>query len=56
VPIPNIAGIAPFAKDTPRGTTPVVGQHTDEVLRDHGFTAADIALLVERKVVSQARM
>jgi hypothetical protein len=34
----------------------VVGQHTHEVLRDHGFTAADIALLVERKVVSQARM
>jgi len=54
VPIPNIAGIAPFAKDTPRGTTPVLGQHTREILRAHGFEPADIASLIERKVVSQA--
>ena len=27
-PVPNIAGMAPFAKGTPRATTPVPGQHT----------------------------
>jgi crotonobetainyl-CoA:carnitine CoA-transferase CaiB-like acyl-CoA transferase len=54
VPIPNVAGIQPLAQGTPRGTTPLLGQHTNEVLRSHGFSAADIASLVERKVVAQA--
>jgi crotonobetainyl-CoA:carnitine CoA-transferase CaiB-like acyl-CoA transferase len=54
IPLPNIAGITPFAKGTPRAITPVVGQHTSEVLREHGFAPADIAALVERKVVAQA--
>jgi crotonobetainyl-CoA:carnitine CoA-transferase CaiB-like acyl-CoA transferase len=54
IPVPNIAGIAPFAAGTPRGTTPVLGQHTREVLGEHGFAAADIAGLIARKVVAQA--
>jgi len=54
IPIPNIAGLAPFAVGTPRGTTPVLGQHTREVLDEHGFAAADIAGLIARKVVAQA--
>ena len=33
IPVPNIAGIAPFAKGTPRATPPLLGQHTTEVLR-----------------------
>jgi crotonobetainyl-CoA:carnitine CoA-transferase CaiB-like acyl-CoA transferase len=56
VPVPNIAGIAPFANGTTRATAPLLGQHTAEVLRDHGFTPADIASLVECKIVSQAKM
>ena len=32
VPVPNIAGSAPFADGTPRGTTPVPGQHTADIL------------------------
>jgi crotonobetainyl-CoA:carnitine CoA-transferase CaiB-like acyl-CoA transferase len=54
VPVPNVAGIPPLKDGTPRGTTPVLGQHTSEVLRDHGFSAADIASLIDRKVVSHA--
>ena len=54
VPVPNLAGIAPFANGTPRGTTPVLGQHTAEILRDHGFAGADIASLIERKIVAEA--
>ena len=50
--MPNIAGIAPFADGTPRATTPLLGQHTAEILREHGFGAAEIAALVERKVVA----
>ena len=54
IPVPNIAGIAKLADGTPRATTPALGQHTAEILSEHGFGAADIAALVERKVVSQA--
>lgn len=52
VPVPNIAGIAPFVKGTARATTPTLGQHTREVLAEHGFSAADIARLMESKVVA----
>jgi crotonobetainyl-CoA:carnitine CoA-transferase CaiB-like acyl-CoA transferase len=54
VPVPNIAGSAPFADGTPRGTTPVPGQHTGDILRQHGFSPADIAALIERGVIAQA--
>jgi crotonobetainyl-CoA:carnitine CoA-transferase CaiB-like acyl-CoA transferase len=54
VPMPNIAGIAPFAAGSPRGATPVLGQHTADVLREHGFAAGDIASLIERGIVTQS--
>jgi crotonobetainyl-CoA:carnitine CoA-transferase CaiB-like acyl-CoA transferase len=53
IPMPNIAGIAPFLKGTPRATSPLLGQHTTEILSEHGFTAGDIASLLERKTVAQ---
>jgi len=54
IPLPNIAGITKLADGTSRAVTPALGQHTAEILREHGFGAAEIAALVERKVVSQA--
>ena len=53
IPMPNIAGIAPFLKGTPRATSPLLGQHTTEILSEHGFTAGDIASLIARKTVAQ---
>jgi crotonobetainyl-CoA:carnitine CoA-transferase CaiB-like acyl-CoA transferase len=53
--VPNIAGITPFANGTPRGTTPLLGQHTAEVLREHGFSREEIASLVERNIAWQAK-
>jgi len=52
VPIPNVAGIAPFTEGTARAVTPVPGQHTREILIDHGFRPEDIASLMERHVVA----
>jgi crotonobetainyl-CoA:carnitine CoA-transferase CaiB-like acyl-CoA transferase len=54
VPVPNVAGMVPLVKGTPRATPPRLGQHTAEVLREHGFTPADLASLLERNVASQA--
>jgi len=54
IPVPNIAGIAKFRDGTPNAATPALGQHTAEILREHGFGAAEIAALVERRVVSAA--
>jgi crotonobetainyl-CoA:carnitine CoA-transferase CaiB-like acyl-CoA transferase len=53
IPMANIAGVAALAKDTPLSITPVLGQHTAEILREHGFAAGDIALLIERGIVEQ---
>jgi crotonobetainyl-CoA:carnitine CoA-transferase CaiB-like acyl-CoA transferase len=47
-------GIAPKLSDTPgkvRGTSPIIGQNTDEVLRGLGYDAAKIADLRARGVV-----
>src|SRR5262245_39389486 len=52
VPVSNVVGIAPPANGSARGTTPALGQHTGEILREHGFSPADIALLVERNIVA----
>ena len=54
VPMANIAGVAPFAEGSPRAVTPVLGQHTADVLREHGFAASDIASLIERGIVAQS--
>jgi crotonobetainyl-CoA:carnitine CoA-transferase CaiB-like acyl-CoA transferase len=54
LPIPNVAGMPPLVKGTPRATPPRLGQHTTEVLRDRGFAPADIASLIERNIVAQA--
>jgi crotonobetainyl-CoA:carnitine CoA-transferase CaiB-like acyl-CoA transferase len=48
------AGIAPKLSDTPgkvRGTSPLIGQHTDEVLGALGYAAGKIASLRERGAV-----
>lgn len=48
-------GIGPKFSDTParlRSTAPVPGQHTDELLREVGYTDAEIASLRERGAVA----
>ncbi len=52
VPMPNIPGLPPFESGTKRAHAPALGEHTREVLADHGYSAAEIAALYERKVVA----
>jgi crotonobetainyl-CoA:carnitine CoA-transferase CaiB-like acyl-CoA transferase len=52
IPMANIAGIAPFEKGAPRAAAPLPGQHTADVLREHGLSARDIASLIERGIVA----
>jgi crotonobetainyl-CoA:carnitine CoA-transferase CaiB-like acyl-CoA transferase len=52
VPVPNIAGMAPFTTGTPRAVAPVPGQHTRAILHEHGYGTDEIAALLDRKVIS----
>ena len=51
VPMPNIPGLPPFESGTRRAHAPMLGEHTLEVLAQHGYSEAEIATLLEHKVV-----
>jgi crotonobetainyl-CoA:carnitine CoA-transferase CaiB-like acyl-CoA transferase len=53
-PVPALPGMPPQLDGTPRGTAPVTGQHTIEILRQHGYSAAEIAQLAAKGVVASA--
>ncbi len=52
LPIPNPPGIPKIKGGTPTGTSPVTGQHNDEVLRELGHDPAAIADLRQRGVIT----
>jgi crotonobetainyl-CoA:carnitine CoA-transferase CaiB-like acyl-CoA transferase len=52
VPMPNIPGLPPFESGTKRAHAPRLGEHTREVLREHGYGEAEITTLIEKKVVA----
>jgi len=54
VPVPTLPGTPPQAPGTPRAIAPVPGQHTETILGEHGFAAAEIAQLLSTGTVSQA--
>jgi crotonobetainyl-CoA:carnitine CoA-transferase CaiB-like acyl-CoA transferase len=51
VPMPNIPGLPPFISGTRRAHAPALGEHTREVLAEHGYSAAEIDDLFVRKIV-----
>ena len=51
VPMPNIPGLPPFENGTKRAHAPRLGEHSREVLAEHGYSAAEIDGLFARKVV-----
>jgi crotonobetainyl-CoA:carnitine CoA-transferase CaiB-like acyl-CoA transferase len=54
VPVPALPGMLPQADGTPRGTAPVTGQHTREILAQHGFTSAEVERLLGDGAVALA--
>ena len=52
VPMPNIPGLPPFESGTKRAHAPTLGEHTRDVLHEHGYSAAEIAALFDKKVVA----
>ena len=43
---------AAFENGTKRAHAPRLGEHTKEVLREHGYQEAEIAALIEKKVIA----
>jgi crotonobetainyl-CoA:carnitine CoA-transferase CaiB-like acyl-CoA transferase len=52
VPMPNIPGLPPFESGTKRAHAPTLGEHTRDVLAEHGYSAGEIEALFEKKVVA----
>ncbi|MFL5283844.1 MAG: CaiB/BaiF CoA transferase family protein [Rhodopila sp.] len=51
IPMPNIPGLPPFISGTRRAHAPALGEHTRDVLAEHGYSAAEINDLFARKIV-----
>jgi len=54
VPVPALPGMLPQIDGTPRGTSPVPGQHTHAILVKHGYSAAEIDALLAQGIVAVA--
>jgi len=52
VPTPNIPGLPPLVSGSKRAHAPTLGEHSREVLAEHGYSAAEIDALYEMKVVA----
>ncbi len=53
VPMPNIPGLPALESGTKRAHAPTLGEHTRDVLAEHGYSAEEIEALFERKVVAE---
>jgi crotonobetainyl-CoA:carnitine CoA-transferase CaiB-like acyl-CoA transferase len=52
IPMPNIPGLPAFESGSKRAHAPTLGEHTRAVLSEHGYSADEIAMLYEKKVVA----
>jgi crotonobetainyl-CoA:carnitine CoA-transferase CaiB-like acyl-CoA transferase len=52
VPMPNIPGLPPFESGSKRAHAPELGEHTRDVLAEHGYSSDEIQALLDSKVVA----
>lgn len=52
MPLPNLAGLPPFADGDARGVAPALGQHTDAILAERGYSSAEVAALRAAGVIA----
>ncbi len=51
VPMPNIPGLPPLESGTKRAHAPRVGEHSVDVLSEHGYSEAEIADMIQRQII-----
>ena len=51
MPLPNLVGLPAFHDGDARSVAPALGQHSDAILAEHGYSAAEIAGLRAEKVL-----
>lgn len=53
VPVPQLPGTPPAPDGTPRATAPLTGQHSSEILAEHGYGRGEIEALLAKGVVAR---
>jgi len=51
MPMPNLIGLPAFADGSPRSAAPGLGEHSEAILREHGYSDAEIAGLRAERVI-----
>jgi crotonobetainyl-CoA:carnitine CoA-transferase CaiB-like acyl-CoA transferase len=55
VPMPNIPGLPSFENGTKRAHAPRLGEHTREVLLEHGYGEQEISELMDKMIIAGPR-
>jgi crotonobetainyl-CoA:carnitine CoA-transferase CaiB-like acyl-CoA transferase len=51
MPLPNLVGLPSFVDGDARSVAPALGEHTDAILAEHGYSSEDVGTLRAAKVI-----